>query len=97
MEEIGKRCGLPVNTIEAIPARNNFINFKYPSIKLASTMMQSMENIIKDNTGIYKDFIERCNESTKDLTWKNCVNKIKVQIDEVMKNSKKVKYFLRKV
>lgn len=97
VEEIGKRCGLPVNTIESVPARNNFINFKYPSIRLASTMMQSMEDIIKDNSGIYKDFIKRCNESTKDLTWKNCVNKIKVQIDDVMKNSKKVKYFLRKV
>lgn len=97
VKEIGKGCGLFTPTVLDIPARNNYIRFKYPDVKTASMLMQSMEIIVKKNTDSYKTFVKNCNEATKDLTWENCVNKIKVQIDEVMKNSKKVKYFLRKV
>ena len=92
VEEIAGSCGLDVRTATYIPARNSYINFVYPDLEDASLKMK----LISEDKELYETCRNNCKAVSSKLTWKNCVNRIKEEIDKVYVEDKN-KCFLKRI
>ena len=95
--EIFESCGLFVNTVCKISARNSFIEFNVPDITEASHLMSDMVNYIETNSEVFQWFTKNCEEISNELTWENCANSFDIEIIKVMKDYKAPSFYMRRI